>query len=262
MNQVLILTKNILAEQEIQLKLQTLNYEVYCSTRLLKKNNDKRLTENFFKNFQYVILSETICESEVMEILPLLKQVSILKIRKVDTKMKKLKHQYLDATITNSDSIDEIRECLYSLKNQNKSQVQLFEHENYIYLSDDESTFDSMTATNEKNSAEDDYQFLEVLHRLSSTETKILSLLIKSKNEIVTRESICYQIWNEEANKSHLASLSSTITRIKTKFEKTNLKNKAIYTLWGRGYRVSSELVNRIQSNDIFHTTISGVREA
>lgn len=49
MNQVLILTKNILAEQDIQLKLQTLNYEVYCSTRLLKKNNDERLTENFLK---------------------------------------------------------------------------------------------------------------------------------------------------------------------------------------------------------------------
>ncbi|AYQ24787.1 helix-turn-helix domain-containing protein [Enterococcus avium] len=106
-------------------------------------------------------------------------------------------------------------------------------------------------------SPEDNYQFLEVLHHLSQTETKILFILIQAGNKVVTRETICHQIWNEEVNKSHLASLSSTITRIKNKFQQTNLTHKAIQTLWGKGYRINPELLDRIQKNEALHTLVS-----
>ena len=260
MNQVLILTKNILTEQEIQQKLQALNYEVYCSARILETSCQQLGTSDFFRFFQYVILSETICESEIMELVPLLRKSAIRIIRKVESKVTEMDHQYLEealihAIISNEDSVDELRECLYALKNQRNEQS--YENRKYVQLSDKVSLIRPNVLQKEVHTPEDNYQFLEVLHHLSTTETKILSILLEAGNQVVTRETICHQIWNEDVNKSHLASLSSTVTRIKTKFETTNLANKAIQTLWGKGYRINPELLDRIRKNDTLNTLVS-----
>ncbi|MBO0453777.1 helix-turn-helix domain-containing protein [Candidatus Enterococcus murrayae] len=258
MNQVLILTKNILAEQEIQQKLQALNYEVYCSSHALETFSQHRETLDFFSFFQYVILSETICESEVMELVPLLRNYSLRVIRKVEAKVTEMDHKYLEeellnAIISNEDSVDELRECLYALKLQPNDQ----ETKRYVQLSDKVSLIRPNALQKSVLSPEENYQFLEVLHHLSQTETKILYILIQAGNKIVTREAICHQIWNEDVNKSHLASLSSTVTRIKTKFETTSLPNKAIQTLWGKGYRINPELLDRIKKNETLHSLVS-----
>ncbi|MDT2659424.1 helix-turn-helix domain-containing protein [Enterococcus hulanensis] len=260
MNQILILTKNILTEQEIQQKLQALNYEVYCSARMLETSRQQIEAMEFFKFFQYVILSETICESEIMELVPLLRKNAIRIIRKVESKVTEMDHQYLEealihAIISNEDSVDELRECLYALKNQRNEQS--YENRKYVQLSDKVSLIRPNVLQKEVHTPEDNYQFLEVLHHLSTTETRILSILLEAGNQVVTRETICHQIWNEDVNKSHLASLSSTVTRIKTKFETTNLANKAIQTLWGKGYRINPELLDRIQKSDTLHTLVS-----
>ncbi|MBX8938803.1 helix-turn-helix domain-containing protein [Enterococcus gilvus] len=260
MNQILILTKNILTEQEIQQKLQALNYEVYCSARMLETSRQQIEAMEFFKFFQYVILSETICESEIMELVPLLRKNAIRIIRKVESKVTEMDHQYLEealihAIISNEDSVDELRECLYALKNQRNEQS--YENRKYVQLSDKVSLIRPNVLQKEVHTPEDNYQFLEVLHHLSTTETRILSILLEAGNQVVTRETICHQIWNEDVNKSHLASLSSTVTRIKTKFETTNLANKAIQTLWGKGYRINPELLDRIQKNDTLNTLVS-----
>ncbi|MBO0413390.1 helix-turn-helix domain-containing protein [Enterococcus hulanensis] len=260
MNQILILTKNILTEQEIQQKLQALNYEVYCSARMLETSRQQIEAMEFFKFFQYVILSETICESEIMELVPLLRKNAIRIIRKVESKVTEMDHQYLEealihAIISNEDSVDELRECLYALKNQRNEQS--YENRKYVQLSDKVSLIRPNVLQKEVHTPEDNYQFLEVLHHLSTTETRILSILLEAGNQVVTRETICHQIWNEDVNKSHLASLSSTVTRIKTKFETTNLANKAIQTLWGKGYRINPELLDRIRKNDTLNTLVS-----
>lgn len=260
MNQILILTKNILTEQEIQQKLQALNYEVYCSARMLETSRQQIEAMEFFKFFQYVILSETICESEIMELVQLLRKNAIRIIRKVESKVTEMDHQYLEealihAIISNEDSVDELRECLYALKNQRNEQS--YENRKYVQLSDKVSLIRPNVLQKEVHTPEDNYQFLEVLHHLSTTETRILSILLEAGNQVVTRETICHQIWNEDVNKSHLASLSSTVTRIKTKFETTNLANKAIQTLWGKGYRINPELLDRIRKNDTLNTLVS-----
>jgi DNA-binding response OmpR family regulator len=262
MNQVLILTKNILAEQEIQQKLQSLNYEVYCSAKVLEDSHQQTETLDFFKYFQFIILSETICESEVIEIIQLIKDHSIRIIRKVETKVTEMDHQYLEeellhAIISNEDSVDELRECLYALKKEQGANVPGYENKKYVQLSDKVSLIKPNLLQTNPNSPEENYQFLEVLHQLSQTETKILFILVQAGNKVVTRETICHQIWNEDVNKSHLASLSSTVTRIKTKFESIKLTNKAIQTLWGKGYRINPELLDRIQKNETLHALVS-----
>lgn len=261
MNQVLILTKNILTEQDIQQKLQALNYEVYCSARVFENTVRQVELLELFNYFQYIILSETICESEVMAIIQLIKNPAIRIIRKVEEKVTEMDHQYLEeevlhAIISNEDSVDELRECLYALKKQ-ESREATYESQKYVQLSDKVSLIKPNVLHRHSDTPEENYQFLEVLHHLSQTETKILYILIQAGNKVVTRETICHQIWNEEVNKSHLASLSSTITRIKTKFEKTNLSHKAIQTLWGKGYRINPELLDRIQKNETLQALVS-----
>lgn len=262
MNQVLILTKNILAEQDIQQKLQALNYEVYCSAKTLENCIREVNSSELFNHFQFIILSETICESEVMEIIQLIGDHSIRVIRKVEEKVTEMDHQYLEeevlhAIISNEDSVDELRECLYALKKYQGSKEPAYKSPKYVQLSDKVSLIKPNVLQQNAASPEENYQFLEVLHHLSQTETKILFILVQAGNKVVTREAICHKIWNEEVNKSHLASLSSTITRIKTKFEQTNLSHKAIQTLWGKGYRINPELLDRIQRNDALHALVS-----
>lgn len=257
MNQILILTKNILAEQEIQQKLQALNYEVYCSTKIFESSINQIEMLEFFKFFQYVILSETICESEVKEIIQFIKKdYAIRIIRKVETKATELDHKYLEeeflnAIISKDDSVDELRECLYTLKSEWRGKESLKEEPKIIQLSEKVSLIRTNPLQRVSTSPEENYKLLDVLHHLSQTESRILSILIREGNQVVTREKICHEIWNEEVNKSHLASLSSTVTRIKNKFEHTNLSNKAIQTLWGKGYRISPELLHRFQNNDV-----------
>lgn len=263
MNQVLILTKNILVEQEIQRKLQNLNYEVYCSAKFFEHCTQQLQDLEFLKFFQFVILSETICESEVTKMISLLKNESIHLIRKVEANVTEKDHTYLEeellqAIISNEDSIDELRECLYTLNNQREASEQPDQNRKLIQLSDKVSIIRPSVMQNAAAASEENYQFMEALHHLSQTEARILYILLQAEGEIVTRETICHQIWNEDVNRSHLASLSSTVTRIKGKFEHTNLKNKAIHTLWGKGYRINPELMERIQKNEAFSNAVSG----
>ncbi|WP_254908398.1 MULTISPECIES: helix-turn-helix domain-containing protein [unclassified Enterococcus] len=263
MNQVLILTRNILGEQDIQKKLQALNYEVFCSARVFENCSQQLQDIDFFNYFQYVILSETICEFEVTNLITLLKNQAIHVIRKVEENVTEKDHEYLEdallhAIISNGDSVDELRECLYNLTHPLEVNECPDTEKKLIQLSDRVSIIRPNLMQNMANTSEENYQFLEALHHLSQTESRILSILLQAGGEIVTRETICHKIWNEEVNRSHLASLSSTVTRIKGKFEHTNLKNKAIHTLWGKGYRINSELLDRIQKNEAFSNVVSG----
>lgn len=262
MNQILVLTRNVLAEQEIQQKLQSLNYEVYCSSKIFDTCKQNIEIRGFFELFQYVILSETICEMEVMELIPILRNHSIQIIRKVETNVTEvdqrcLESEKLNAIISSSDSIDELRECLYNLKNSGERTEMAERSNNVVQLSGKVSLIGSNYLQNSGKYNEINRRILETLHRLSQTESKILSILIEAGNQVVTREELCHQVWKEEVTKSHLASLSSTVTRIKMKFEQANLEKIAIHTLWGKGYRLNQNLLNHLQAEELFKSIVS-----
>lgn len=251
-----------MAEQEIQQKLQLLNYEVYCSTTAFEYCNQHQKGIDFFRFFQYVILSESVCESEVTVLVPLLKEYPINIIRKVEEKVTEvdqnyLKAEHLNAIISTEDSMDELRECLYSLKKKIERRGESYKNENVIQLSGKVSLIRPNYLQDLRIPNETNYQILEILHRLSQTESKILAILVHAGNKVVTREKICREVWNEDVSKSHLASLSSTITRIKNKFEQTNLNAAAIQTLWGKGYRINQELLKQIQNHEDFIRAVS-----
>lgn len=255
MNRVLILTKNILAEQETQQKLQVLNYEVYCSASVFEYCSQQSTNLDLFKYFPFIILSESLCESEITKVLPLVKEYPIRVIRKVETELTELEQTYLNsemlhAIISTKDSSDELRECLYKLKKDLEGNEDHSMNDKVVQLSGKVSLLHSQSLKATELSTEEALKLNDAMHRLSQTETKILAILMNAGNHIVTRETICQKVWNEEPSNSHLASLSNTISRIRTKFEHVDIGKEAIHTMWGRGYRINQELLTKIQKDE------------
>ena len=60
---ILLLTKNILVEQELQAKLQRLNYEVFCCSNMFYLMTQQVKKLPMLTYFDYIILSETISEN-------------------------------------------------------------------------------------------------------------------------------------------------------------------------------------------------------
>ncbi len=262
MNQILILTRNVLIEQEIQQKLQALNYEVYCSAKHFDSYSQQTQMMDLFSFFQYVILSETICESEVKSLVLSLKEYSLSIIRKVETNLTEMDKEYLEteqihAIISNDDSIDELRECFHGLKWKQKQNDRSYQNEKVGQLSRNVSLIRSNQFNDFEMSSKEVQLLTDALHRLSPIESKVISILMQAGNQIVTREEICHIIWNENPTKSHLASLSSTITRIKNKFMYTNLESAAIQTLWGKGYKMNQKLLECIQNDQVFSRIVT-----
>lgn len=255
MDRVLILTKNILIEQELQNKLQSLNYEVYCSVRLFDELMHQENTSIFFNIFQYVIISESICESEVVRLSSTLSDSSFKIIRKVEKKVTEVDQNFfetgfLNAIISTKDSLDELRECLSVLNSLTEKSVERLNERKLSQFSRSASLLQDPSLQISKNRFDDTSAYREVLLHLSHTESRLVSILVKAGNQIISREAICQELWREGPTKSHLASLSSTITRVKVKFKKAPLKGSAIHTIWGKGYRIDQELLRIVESDD------------
>ncbi|MGM0338797.1 winged helix-turn-helix domain-containing protein [Candidatus Enterococcus murrayae] len=256
MDRVLILTKNILIEQELQHKLQLLNYEVYCSVRLFDELIHQETTSIFLNVFQYVIISESICESEVARLSSALNDSSFKIIRKVEKKVTEVDQHFLEtgllnAIISTKDSLDELRECLSVLNSLTEKNVERLSEKKLSQFSRSASLLKAPSLQISENNIDDTAAYHDVMLHLSHTESRLVSILVKAGNKIVSREAICQELWKEGPTKSHLASLSSTITRVKIKFKKTPLKGTAIHTIWGKGYRVDQELLRIVESGDI-----------
>ncbi|MGG5370373.1 helix-turn-helix domain-containing protein [Enterococcus sp. AZ196] len=243
MNQVLILTRNILAEQEIQRKLQSLNYEVYSSTKIFDYCNERRKGLDVLHFFQYIILSESICESEVDALSPVLKTYSDHIIRKVENEETVKKADYykqglVSGVIATSDSMDEIRERLFHLKTASRTGTA-----NQKMITEAKGTIG-------KKPYIDKREIRSIVHRLSKNELKVLSVLMQSEDRVVTRDEMCQKVWGEAISSSKLASLSSITSRLKMKFSKVNLGQSAIQTFWGRGYQLDLNLLELLKSED------------
>lgn len=243
MNQVLILTRNILSDQETQRKLQSLNYEVFSSTKLFDYCSKNREGLDVLHFFQYIILSETICESEVDDLGPVLKGYSDHIIRKVENEEAAKQADYykrgiVSGLITTNDSIDELRERLAQLKSTSKTGIA-----NQKMIVEAKEYGKGKLSMNR-------LEVRSILNRLSKNELKVLSALLQNEDRVVTREEICERVWGESISNSQLASLSSITSRLKTKFSKMNLEQSAIQTFWGRGYQLDFQLIELLKEED------------
>lgn len=227
MQHALILTKNRVTEEEIVGKLQRLNYETLCSFDLLY-HIQKYASSPFFSYFRWIVLSETLCNEEVELILEQLKGYPVFLVRVVEKSMDEEEIAYwegqgLAGTLLKNASFEEIREKISEIqKIMLKKQQKL--NQNGLY----------------KQTDKDGLKIF--ISRLSKTERKLFDSLLSvySKGITLSRVDLCEQLWADGATPSNMSQLSCLINKLKHKLEECGFTGETIITMWGRGYKLSS----------------------
>lgn len=227
MVRVLVLTKNILAEELITNKLQHLNYEVFCSTSILDEIQIDGHALDLVNHFPIIIIGETISSYEMGLMLPKLTRYEQSVLREVDHLLNEdertaLKEMGLSGFVQNTASVELLREQLAEVVLQYK-----------------ERSIDPIVS--EKYAEEEDQGIAAMtLINLSSLELQVLEKLRKHPGEIVSRDELCMTLWGN-VSQSRLAQLSSLVKNIKLKLEILEVDQEVIQTIWGKGYRVRKE---------------------
>lgn len=230
MNRILILTKNVLAEQQLQKQLQLLDYEVFCSTEVLRNEQMHAI----FEYFPIILLSETISNLEVERFLPNVNQENNLVIRIIinesdEEELRVWKDFGIVGGLSKSLSFDGIREKLVEL--QNAYYDTRLEHN---------STSCSPINKLENRTLETSYGKVH----FSKKEERLFKLLLEAKGILLPRSEICAVLWSEGENDSNRSQLSCIATKIKNKFKEAGYKGDTIITKWGQGYGLDLEFYN------------------
>lgn len=223
MTQLLVLTKNILAEQKLQERLHQLNIEAYCSTTVYQQLVEALEETTILDYFPTVILSENLSDEEVERIMPLIFQKTV--IRKVEqtptedtlTAWKKIG---ITAVVSLDMPTEELRETLCQVR-QSSTVVSNLIPRNYQHIS-----FEQLA--------------------LSGHERTFLTALVEREGAVVSRKELCQLIWNNENTRSNLVQLSCIVQRIRAKLEKNGIAGEHLERVWGTGYKCSAELIKKI----------------
>ena len=222
MGHVLILTRNILSDGELQEKLQFLNYEVLCSSSLYDYLVQHQKYPDLMNHFQFIIFSETVSNAEIKFLLPLFENKKNLLFRKVG--------EVADlGDLKNVEKITSINLNLDSLRE--KLMVSKFNH----------ATQTSFRKTGINSSFGQKIDIAEQMNQLSLSklEEKVFNELYYSNGEVITREALCNKLWGTGVTNSHLSHLSSIVKKLRKKIDRIDLTEESIKTVWGEGYQVS-----------------------
>lgn len=220
MGSVLLLTKNILVEQTMQTKLQRLNYEVFCCSNIFYLMTQKMRKLSIINYFDCIILSETIAENEMRQILTILPEAKTV-LRKLEQEPEK-QIEGVDGWISESSTTEELRESLYQWKTHSVS------HE--MSIIGDQSN-DQVEASSVNSLA------------LSKLERRALEQLYQANGNVISREELCCCLWKDGATKSRLAQLSILIKKVRIAFQKDGIAGETIKTSWGEGYLLTNTAV-------------------
>lgn len=223
MIRILLLTKNVLSEQELLQKLQRLNFEVFPSSSTLHLLLTEDEGADLAEYFSIVILSETISCREVENLLPRLVKEGRLIFRKadrsfVDEEKSMLNQEQITGWIHSDASTEEIRE-LISLPYFNLGVENQMSH----------------PLTQGQFSKIDSNQMENVLASFSASEFKVFQKLKQERGHTVSREELCQLLWSE-STQSRMVQLSSLIKNMRIKFEANDVDGEIIQTVWRKGY--------------------------
>lgn len=224
MGHVLILTRNILSDGELQEKLQYLNYEVFCSASLFDYLIQRQTYPELMNHFHIIIFSETVSNAEINFLLPLFEGRKNLLFRKTGEASDVDELLNTKEIVTINLTMDSLREKLMDTK---------FRHSDFTEFS----KFGVDYTSGSKIKIPEQLDQLN----LSKLEERVFNELYHSNGEVITREDLCYKIWGTGVTNSHLSHLSSIIKKLRMKIEKLNLSQEAIKTVWGEGYQLSED---------------------
>lgn len=123
MGHVLILTRNILSDGELQEKLQYLNYEVFCSSSLFEYLIQHQNYPELMNHFQFIIFSETVSSAEINFLLPLFEGKKNLMFRKTGEVSDSEELLKVKEVTTINLTMDSLREKLMESKFSQSEQV-------------------------------------------------------------------------------------------------------------------------------------------
>ncbi|MGG5370791.1 helix-turn-helix domain-containing protein [Enterococcus sp. AZ196] len=230
MARILIITKNLLAEQELQAILQRSNDEVYCSSDLII---DAQFCPQIIKYFSLVIFSDTISTLDVSKYYSSFKKNGLSIVRKgskVDLKKSEL--SYL---------VDEIDDWI----NPETTDIEIIEKIAKLTCGQSKTILAIDETSGVKNAKNSELFFFS----LSSNEKKFLYHLYQYQKDgkVLSREKLCHLIWETEATKSNLCQLSNLANRIKKKLVVNKFPNGELSTSWNKGYFLGDLLFNEVQ---------------
>lgn len=229
MRPILVLTKNLLTEKELQEQLQHLNYEVFCSVNILRQLQNKPNQTKVIKGYQVIIFSETVTNHEIQELLLFIAAEGVLLVRKLmqeptKQEQEELNQLGLDMWICAGGSLDILREHLASqlLNHRKKENNNIF----FFYQK------------------EDSPKTLEEFKKgLTKKEKTAFECLLTNEGSLVSREMLCQYIWNGGPNNSRLTQISVLVKRLKQKLQEAGFQEELIETVWGCGYQLSPKLM-------------------
>ncbi|MGL9746434.1 helix-turn-helix domain-containing protein [Enterococcus sp. DIV0170] len=234
MGRILILTKNLLAEQELQLTLQRSNEEVYCSFNLL---NSVEKHQQFFSYFSVIIFSDTVSTQEFAKFHSLFKKTNQIIIRKGNLSiLKNSEHSYLTDVVDHWIDLNGI-----SIGANNK--ISLLTDT----ISETEKRMESKKEVNSSNTKIDLF-----FSKLSNNEKKLLYHLAKANGRAVSRFELSYILWGTELSSSQMSQLSSLKKRICKKLVETDFSEDDLTILWKKGYLLSNKLLRELMSIPYF----------
>ncbi|MGL9727702.1 winged helix-turn-helix domain-containing protein [Enterococcus sp. DIV0756] len=228
MGNVLILTRNILSDGELQKKLQYLNYEIFCSSSLFEYIIQEQKYPEMINHFQFIIFSETVSSAEIKFLLPVFENRKNLLFRK---------------TVEDAESEEVISTGKLTVINLTMDSVREKLMEARLSHSDS----GSFRKVRIDSGIGEKIKIPEQLDQLnlSKLEEKVFNELYYSNGEVITREALCDKIWGTGVTNSHLSHLSSIVKKLRTKIEQMNLCEEAIKTVWGEGYQLSADFFTK-----------------
>lgn len=192
---ILVLTKNIFHELELQRELQVLNHEVFVTRN--ERNNS--LLANCGSVFDCLFLSETLSEKEFLTIVKessslfdgQIIRINVEEGQQIPASKEKLDVLYVDRSFV------EIRELLDILNTKNDEHLMA-------------------TSIEEFN------------RKLSKQEQLFFENLQEGKT--IAREDMCWLIWGEDESSSRKSQLSNLAKKINRKLDECNYTDKRIKT--------------------------------
>lgn len=224
MSQILLFTNNPLNEQTFEERLRQLGHEVFTTKTMINFCLIESSTRDFIKIFHHIILSETLSNVEVQELLGALHTYSIPIYRKSneplkETQLEEWKEQGIAEWIEIEPSIEVLRETLSSdITRQGK----------VVFLPQKK---DKRELSNLK---------------LSSGEVKLFRILYQQQSSVLSREEICLKMWNKGKNNSTMSQLSVLVKHLKDKLSQQQVDGPIIETCWGQGYKLDKRVYDQI----------------
>ncbi|MBO0459373.1 helix-turn-helix domain-containing protein [Enterococcus hulanensis] len=224
MSQILLLTNNPLNEQAFEVRLRQLGHEVFTSKLMINLCLSQNSKHDIIHMFDLIILSETLANAEVKELLSTLSTCATPILRKSDerleeTDLEEWKEQGLAEWIVSQPTLEVLREKLSCEKVRKEGNIV------FLPKAEDKRPMSGFS--------------------LSGGEVKLFQLLFQQK-KTVPREEICLRMWNRGKSNSSMSQLSVMVKHLKDKLAGQGIEGPIIETCWGRGYRLHESVYDQV----------------